>query len=232
MRFAFAGMCALALTLPAAPAWPQDGLAALTAAAQAGDAQAQYRLAEAYLAGRGVKQDDAAAAQWAKKSADQGNADAEAMLAGFYLDGIGVAKDEAKAIPLIDRAMGQKNGMAFYLGARMARARTQVPDHDDRANFLLRVGAYLGDRASMAALGEVFARGLGVAPDPVQAHVWFGVAVAAFGSGPVPPPLVGAFRAVALTPEQEKAAQARIGQCVNSGLRDCGPPELPATLVK
>src|SRR5712671_2238225 len=105
-----AATLAVGLAFLAMPALAQDDLAKLKAAANGGNAEAQCQLAEAYLLGElGVKQDDAEAARWAQKSADQGNSDAEALLAGLYLDGVGVPQDETKAAALIDSAMAQKN---------------------------------------------------------------------------------------------------------------------------
>ena len=210
-------------------------MAALQSAANQGNAEAQDRLAQAYLLGDlGLETDYAEAARWAQKSADQGNGDAEALLAGLYIDGLGVPKDEQKAIPLLDSAMGKKSGVAFYLGARLARERTAVPDHDLRANLLLRIGAYLGNISSMAALGQVFELGRGVKSDPVQAYAWYGVAVFQDKTADLPPDLVKAFGALAqaMTPAQEKAAKAIALRCVNSGLKDCGAPQLPKELVQ
>ena len=46
-------------------------------AAEQGNAQAQYNLGNMYAQGRGVRQDDAQATQWFRKSAEQGNAKAQ-----------------------------------------------------------------------------------------------------------------------------------------------------------
>jgi TPR repeat protein len=226
-------MRAVLLAAPLAfamPALAQDDATILLNAAKSGDGKAQYQLAEAYLLGvLGLKEDDMQAALWAQKSADQGNGDAEALLAGFYLEGIGVPKDQDKAAAMADLAMAQKNGRAFYIGARIARARTTAPDHDQRANSLLRVGASLGNRPSMMSLGEVFTNGTGVKPDFLQAYVWYGVAALAFGPRHIPQQLDGAFQAVTakLTPDQAKSAQELVVQCARSGLKDCGQPDLP-----
>ena len=225
-------LLAAPLALFALPVLAQDDAAILLNGAKSGDGKAQYQLAEAYLLGAlGLKEDEAQAALWAQKSADQGNGDAEALLAGFYLEGIGVPKDADKAAAMADLAMAQKNGRAFFVGARIARARTTAPDHDQRANALLRVGASLGNRPSMMSLGDVFTQGMGVKPDFVQAYVWYGVAAFAFGPRHIPLELDGAFQAATakLSPDETKSAQELVVQCVHSGLKDCGQPDLPAT---
>ena len=234
-----AAMRAVLLATPlvffAAPLLAQDDAAILLNGAKSGDGKAQYQLAEAYLLGAlGLKEDDAQAALWAQKSADQGNSDAEALLAGFYLEGIGVPMDADKAAAMADLAMAQKNGRAFYVGARIARARTTAPDHDQRANSLLRVGASLGNRPSMMSLGEVFTRGMGVKPDFIQAYVWYGVAAFAYGPRRIPLELDGAFQAATakLSADEAKSAQLIVVQCVHSGLKDCGQPDLPSAPVR
>lgn len=62
-------------------------------AANAGDAEAESRVSNLYLRGRGAPQDYESAALWAKKAADQGYPDAMYNLGYFYETGRGVAKD-------------------------------------------------------------------------------------------------------------------------------------------
>ena len=65
--------------------------------AQAGDSQAQFELGQAYYDGKGVPQDDEAAARWYRKSADQGNAKAQNTLGTMYSTGRGVPRDKVEA---------------------------------------------------------------------------------------------------------------------------------------
>jgi hypothetical protein len=51
---------------------------------------AQNNLGWMYLNGKGVAQDDAEAAQWYRKAAEQGFADAQNMLGWMYQNGQGV----------------------------------------------------------------------------------------------------------------------------------------------
>jgi hypothetical protein len=56
-----------------------------------GDATAQFNLGLMYVTGQGVQQDNAAAALWFRKAAEQGYALAQSNLGTLYLYGRGVA---------------------------------------------------------------------------------------------------------------------------------------------
>ncbi len=73
-------------------------------AAEAGLADAQYRLGLMRRRGLGVPIDYASAAAWLRRAADQGHALAHARLAAMYLDGVGVARDAVEAYVLFSVA--------------------------------------------------------------------------------------------------------------------------------
>src|SRR5215468_11589494 len=76
--------------------------------ADQGNADAQSRLGFMYQNGRGVPQDDAAAATWYQKAADQGNADAQVYLGLFYAEGRGgLQKDDRESTRLFKLAADQ-----------------------------------------------------------------------------------------------------------------------------
>jgi len=77
--------------------------------AASGDPEAQYELGEAYHVGKGVQQDDAQAAQWDLKSAEQGNVSAEFRLGSLYGNGLGVPLDKAQAAFWFRKAAEQGN---------------------------------------------------------------------------------------------------------------------------
>ena len=62
-------------------------IAALRVRANAGDANAQYNLGNAYFNGRGVPLDTVEAVSWYRKAADQGLADAQFYLGVAYYYG-------------------------------------------------------------------------------------------------------------------------------------------------
>jgi|GEM_PF-2900195 len=65
--------------------------------AEAGDAQAQYRLSIAYSEGKFVKADDKLMVEWLQKAALQNHTEAQFYLSGMYAKGIGVKQDYAQA---------------------------------------------------------------------------------------------------------------------------------------
>lgn len=82
----------------AVPAVAPDDFQALQARAEQGDAKAQNELGRLYAnGGRNVTRDDAQAAAWYRKAAEQGNADAQLQLAISYDLGQGVPKDVTEA---------------------------------------------------------------------------------------------------------------------------------------
>lgn len=72
---------------------PQERVAKLIKDAEAGDADAQHKLAIAYRFGKGVPKDDAKAVEWLQKAAEQGNDGAQHNLGVVYDFGQGVPKE-------------------------------------------------------------------------------------------------------------------------------------------
>jgi uncharacterized protein len=84
----------------AAPMGAQE-LSGLQASADDGDAKTA--LGEAYQEGNGVSPNDALAAKWFRKAADQGDADADNKLGNTYRTGEGVERDKEEAVRCIER---------------------------------------------------------------------------------------------------------------------------------
>jgi hypothetical protein len=68
-------------------------IAALQRSAEAGDAKAQFDLADAYFEGNGIPKDLAKGIDWLQKSAAQGYTGAEVTLGVLYQNGVQVPKD-------------------------------------------------------------------------------------------------------------------------------------------
>jgi len=83
----------------------------LQAKAQAGDADAEFALAEAYRAGRGITVDPESAIAWYRRAAAQGHVRASEEL-GFALFAHG---DRREAMPYIEKAAARGEARAFYL---------------------------------------------------------------------------------------------------------------------
>jgi len=69
----------------------------MNALATGGYAPAQYTLGSCYSCGQGVPQDDAKAAEWFRKAADQGYVNAQVRMGDCYEKGKGVPQDDDKA---------------------------------------------------------------------------------------------------------------------------------------
>ena len=72
--------------------------------AEAGDAEAQYYVAEIYEKGLGTDPDYAKAAEWYRRSAEQGYARAQTNLGFLYEQGLGVEADPREALEWYRRA--------------------------------------------------------------------------------------------------------------------------------
>lgn len=81
------------------------------AKAQAGDANAQFALAEAYRSGRGMPADPDNAITWYRKAADRGHIRASEEL-GFALFARG---DRREAMPYIEKAAARGDARALYV---------------------------------------------------------------------------------------------------------------------
>ncbi|HMI18328.1 MAG TPA: SPOR domain-containing protein [Sphingomonas sp.] len=83
----------------------------LQARAQAGDAEAEFQLGEAYRAGRGVAPDPESAIMWYRRATVAGHIRASEEL-GFALFAHG---DRREAMPYIEKAAARGEARAFYL---------------------------------------------------------------------------------------------------------------------
>jgi cell division septation protein DedD len=102
---------ALLLTIGTTAHAATPDMPALINKAQAGNADAEFQLAEAYRAGRGIAQDPEAAIMWYRRAAGQGHIRASEEL-GFALFAHG---DRREAMPYIEKAAARGEARAFYL---------------------------------------------------------------------------------------------------------------------
>ena len=93
------------------------GLSLCKEAAQAGDAEAQALVGDAYAAGRGAKADPKEARRWYEIAANQNNTRAARSLGEMYARGRGGKKDVRKAVELWQRAEKAGDPMAAILVA-------------------------------------------------------------------------------------------------------------------
>lgn len=144
---------------------------------EAVDATAQNNLGDDYFLGRnGRAQNDAAAAQWYTKAAQQGDARAQASLGYLFEMGRGdLTKDDGKAAEWYRKAADQGNDAGLNnLGLFYRQARGGLPRDDAQAVALYRKAADLGNTNAQVNLGGMYQLGAGGLPtDDAQAAEWF-----------------------------------------------------------
>lgn len=181
-RFSRVATLALALCIAGVGttvALANPSLGEAVAAAQTGDARAQYMAGMMYLFGQGTRRDIPEGARWLQKSGEAGLPQAMVSLAGLYDVGVGVPFDPARAVQLRQQAARAGYAMArsqLDVDARLPRTRDYR-----RASVLTDLKLYAAAvpyaRRSAAAgslegqelLGRAYHLGLGVGIDKVAA---------------------------------------------------------------
>ena len=92
----------------------EGALSRMTALADAGDADAQARLALIYLKGEGAAADPAAALRWARAAADAGQPVAEYLMGVFYSEGKVVKADDEVAFGWFSTSATKGNLKAMH----------------------------------------------------------------------------------------------------------------------
>ncbi|HXZ18152.1 MAG TPA: tetratricopeptide repeat protein, partial [Roseiarcus sp.] len=159
-------------------ALPNGVASSLREAVLAGSPAAEYDLAQRLLDGRGLPQNQAAAAAWFERAASAGFAPAQFRLAALYQKGVGVPHDPAAAKRWYMAAAQAGNARAAHnLGVIEAEPTDGKADYAEAAKWFRRA-AEMGVRDSQFNLAVLYARGLGVAQDLRQSWMWFSLAAA------------------------------------------------------
>ena len=146
------------------------------AAAEQGDAEAQFNLGVMYRDGEGVPQDEAEAVRWFRLAAEQGLAVGQSNLGLMYATGRGVPQDEAEAVRWSRLAAEQGNALGqFNLGLMYATGRG-VPQDEAEAVRWYRLVAEQGLAVGQSNLGVMYRDGEGVPQDEAEAVRWFRLA--------------------------------------------------------
>lgn len=153
---------------------------ALLERAEAGDVEAQFRLATAYDWGEGAPRDGDAALRWYRRAAEAGDAEAQNSL-GSALQAEG-KYEEAKQ--WYERAAAQDHDLGTNnLGGLYDRG-LGVPQDRKKALELFLRSAELGWSEAMWNIANLYGAGyLGDAPDFFMACVWSTRAIAHSGAG-------------------------------------------------
>ena len=167
------------LTFGLATLWDARQTLRGVAGAFRGRARDQYAMGLLRQSGRGfLARDPAQAAAWFRKAADQGDPDAQLALARALRSGDGVAADPAAALRFARASADAGNTDAMLLAGDLLNPQDAplARGYYQRALGLIRAKADRGDAQSALTLGLMYARGQGLAPDPVEGFAWMLVA--------------------------------------------------------
>lgn len=134
-------------------------------AAEKGNAEAEYNLANLYGDGLGIEADIETAAEWLKKSAEKDYPEAQNVLAILYYKGMGVPQDFEKAAKWAKKAAACDMAEAQFVLANLYADGKGVPqDYNKAAELFLKVEKKGGDVAKEAqtVLFVMYLEGLGV----------------------------------------------------------------------
>lgn len=152
---------------------PEQGLAALTRKAEAGDAESQFNFGQAYVEGKGVPKDEVKAMEWFQKAATQGLAKAQFQLGTMHANGDGTPKDGVKAVEWYQKAAAQGHDSAqFKMGVAYSEG-NGVPKDKVKAVEWYQKAAAQGHVSAQTLLGIAFSDGEGVPKDKVKAVEWY-----------------------------------------------------------
>ncbi len=143
-------------------------------AANAGNPDAQYALAELHLKGDGVPKDFEAAAKLFQRSAETGKlARSQYALGLLYARGLGVAKNDVDAVLWWQKAAAQGHNAAItQVGIALLTGRGIAKDTEAARRMLERAAE--GDEVNAQyTLGRMYETGDSVRRDPVIAMKWF-----------------------------------------------------------
>ena len=155
-----------------------EALAKLRAAAQSGDANAQYRLGYMYATGLGIPQNNSKAVFWYHKAAAQGKVTAQNALGTFYATGLGVPQDYTQALHWYRKAAEQDYAAAQYNLGHIYEHGQGVPQDYARAVHWYRKAAEQGEASAQGELGFMYEHGLGIPQNYVIAYALINLASA------------------------------------------------------
>jgi len=148
------------------------------AAAERGNAEAQFVVGGMFFKGLGTDPDQLKAFKWLRKAEQQGKTSPEALaiIGSMFLQGVGVPQNYLKAKKYFHRAADQGNVMAkknlafiYYNGLG------EDPDFA-KALALYTEVALQGDNAAQNNVGLMHVNGLGTDVDRVKGYAWYSLA--------------------------------------------------------
>ena len=166
----FAGGCAL--FAPRA-----ESFGSLLARAEAGDAEAQFKVGLRYEDGNGVERNDVLAAEWYRKSAEQGYAYAEYNLSTAYFCGRGVETNLVAAFEWMKKSADHDYPIAWFALGLFYEEGTGVEKDGAEALRWYRKAAESDHGQARAfaqnSVGRCYQFGIGVERNEKEALVWY-----------------------------------------------------------
>lgn len=133
--------------------------------AEKGDAEAQWRLGDMYLCGKGVVKDYIEAARLFRLASEQENAEAEWRLGMSYLVAKGVERDVKEAVRLLRLSSARGNAEAQWRLGDIYRSGDGVPADQKEAAKLYRLSSQQENDSGRQRLAFMYEQGLGVEKD-------------------------------------------------------------------
>jgi TPR repeat protein len=147
----------------------QEDLSSVLAAANSGDAKAQFEIGNRFYWGqRGTGKDYAQALSWYSKAAEQGSAQAESILGNMYFKGEGVQRDFAQALIWYQKAADQGDAVAQGNLGNLYQSEQNYA----QALIWYQKSADQGNDYAQCRLGFMYAQGHVVQQDYAQANIW------------------------------------------------------------
>ena len=170
--------------------------------------QAIYDLGECYFLGEGVERDHAESLKWFSKAAAQGEPGAKFRIARILEKGDPSVRNPLQALEGYQKSARGGDAHAEYMVGKFYEKGDVVPRDIARALQSYKTAAANSELARVK-LANFYARGEGVEADPVEAYKWLGTCMR-FASGDPALKQLKAELEATLTPEQRKAAAAKI----------------------
>lgn len=137
----------------------------------------QYNLAWMHVSGEGVRANDANAARWFLKAAEQEIADAQTKIGVLYLSGTGVRRDWETGIRWLEKAARQDESLAqmvlgsVYLGEVRNSPSDFRIDYGEAFYWILK-SAQNGYIPAQSAISRMYKEGTGTRVDNREAVYW------------------------------------------------------------
>ncbi len=148
-----------------------DEITLLQKAAWSGDAEAQFRLGECYISGKGVEINKEYALMWFKKADLQNHKEAEIAMKAIYANGVWV--DSKNNLEWVRKAANQGHPQAQYELAVNYENEYGVTVDKEKAFMWYLKAADQGHVNALIVLGRIYADGNGVKKDEEKAFQAF-----------------------------------------------------------